>query len=307
MRFNLIRRPFIAFVVALAMISLPVIAGPIHLPNASFELPASGFVSINIDSWQKNPKPDWYNEGGGFFWTQLTGIFKNTATNAADHIDNCDGNQAVWLFAVPEVSLFQDYNSLDFDDPAPSHAFNATYDVGKSYRFTLGVIGTGGGMQQGATLDCRLYYRDASSNRVIVSALTITNTTAIFSNNTHLIDFTLNVPAVKPTDSWAGQHIGVQLVSTVTTNLQGGYWDLDNFRLVSVEEPSLVNPVSTNGQFRFTLQSEPGLAVEVLSATNATSPVWVSAGIFTNTTGNAVFTEDVTSEARFYRAVHASP
>jgi hypothetical protein len=307
MWFDHMNRPFLAVVGALAMMGSPIFAGPVNVPNASFELPATGFVSINIDSWQKAAKPDWYVESGGFMWTQLIGIFKNTATNAVDHIDNCDGNQAIWLFAVPEVSFFQDYDTVDFDDPVPSHAFNATYEVGKSYRFTFGVIGTGGGMLQGATLDCRLYYRDASSNKVVVAVTTVTNTSAVFTNNTHLIDFSVQIPSVQATDSWAGRHIGIQLISTVTTNLQGGYWDLDNFRLVSLEEPSLLNPVSTNGQFQFTLKSEPGLKLEILSTTNVAAPIWASAGIVTNTTGNSVFSDSLNGESRFYRAQRLSP
>src|SRR5262249_29890310 len=97
--------------VGLAALTLAVIplqiasSGAISIPNNSFESPATPYVSINIDSWQKSDKPAWYQEGGGLLWTQLTGIFKNTPTNSSDHIDNCDGNQALWLFAVPEVAL----------------------------------------------------------------------------------------------------------------------------------------------------------------------------------------------------------
>ena len=56
------------------------------------------------------------------------------------------------------------------------------------------------------------------------------------------------------------------MLSTVATNLQGGYWDLDNVRLASILEPVLLDPVCTNGQFQFTLRSEPGLRFEILSS-----------------------------------------
>ena len=88
-------------------------AGPLLVPNGSFETPVTSYVSVNIDSWQKAPKPDWYVESGGFLWIYNVGLFKNTPTNSSDHIDNCDGNQAIWLFVVPEVALFQDYDSTD--------------------------------------------------------------------------------------------------------------------------------------------------------------------------------------------------
>ena len=119
-------------------------AEAIVVPNGSFESPSTPYVSINIDSWQKSPKPDDYIEAGGFLWTQLTGIFKNSSPGSSDYIDNCDGAQALWLFAVPEVALFQDYDSFDWHNQPPSHQFNATFTIGRSYHLRVGVIGTGG-------------------------------------------------------------------------------------------------------------------------------------------------------------------
>src|SRR5882724_9754660 len=139
-------------------------AGPINVPNASFESPAVSFVSVNFDSWQKAAQPASYDTNG-FPWVQNIGVFSNTApSSTSDHIDNLDGNQAIWLFVVPQVALFQDYDSMAWNDTVPSHAFNATYDPGKSYHLTVAVVGTGSGMQQGATLELDLYYRDANSN-----------------------------------------------------------------------------------------------------------------------------------------------
>jgi hypothetical protein len=305
-QFKIMSRLLVAGVVSSAAVVLGrcSLAGPVTVPNGSFESPTTSFVSVNLDSWQKAPKPDWYVESGGFLRTQLTGLFKNTATNSPDHIDNCDGDQALWLFVVPEVSLFQDYDSVDWNDSVPSHALNATYEAGKSYQLTVGVIGTAGGMQQGATLELSLYYRDAASNRVAVAVTSITNTTALFTNATHFLDFNVSVPTVKADDAWAGQHIGIQLLSTVTTNLQGGYWDLDHVRLAALQELVLLDPVSTNGQFQFTLKSEPGLEIEILSTTNVALPMseWASAGIVINTSGSMVFTETASEAGRFYRA-----
>lgn len=277
----------------------------INVPNASFESPASTYVSIYIDSWQKSPKPAWYPETGGFDWTQLTGSFKNTPPGSSDRIDNCDGNQAIWLFAVPEVGLFQDYDSVDWDDPAPTHAFDATYAVGKSYELTVGVIGGGGNMSPGVTLEIGLYYRDAASNRITVAATSITNTTAVFGSTTHLVDFQVRVPPVKASDAWAGRHIGVRFLSTVGFDLQGGYWDLDNVRLNAIREPSLSGFVQTNGQFQFVLQSEPGLNFEILAATavDLAETNWTRLGVLTNVTGSVAFSEPLTNfHQRFYRA-----
>lgn len=297
-------QPLLILVISSCVLGGPeAFAGPLFVPNSSFESPKTTFVSINIDSWQKTPKPDWYVEGGGFLWTQLTGIFKNPPTNSPDHIKNCDGTNAMWLFVVPEVGLFQDYNSVDWNDPVATHDFNARFEIGRSYHLTVGVVGTGGGMQQGATLELSLYYRDALSNRITVAATTVTNLITVLSNNTELVDFTVNVPTVRPADAWANEHIGIMILSTVTTNLQGGYWDLDNIRLR--QGPALINPVGTNNQFHFTLLGEAGATFEILSTTNhplATSS-WNSLGFVTNTTGTIPFIDSAAGfDQRFYQA-----
>jgi len=278
-------------------------AASVDVPNSSFESPPTSFVSILIDSWEKTSKPGWYVEDGGFLWTQLTGAFKNTAANSPDHITNCDSNQAIWLFAVPEVGLFQDYNSMDLDDPVPSHAFNERFEVGRSYHLTVGVIGSGGGMQPGATLELSLYYRDSATNRVTVAATTVTNLLTVFSNSTQLVDCMVNVATVRSNDPWAGQNIGIMFLSTVSTNLQGGYWDLDNVRLL--EGPALLNPSATNNQLQFTLLGEVGAAFEILAATNAARPVsaWNHLGTLTNQTGRIPFVDtNADFNQRFYRA-----
>ena len=282
-------------------------AGALAVPNASFEGPPALFPSPNINSWQKTAKPDWYDEGNAqFLWTQLTGVFRNqppTSTN--NYIDNCDGLQAMWLFAVPEVGLFQDYDSLDWNDTVASHDFNAQYEPGKSYVLTVGVIGTGGNMSEGATMALSLYYRDAASNHLAIATTSLTNVPSVFSNNAHFVDCRVAVPTVKPTDAWAGQNIGIQIQSTVSSNLQGGYWDLDNVRLVSILAPTLINPIRTNGQFQFTAQSEPGLVFEILAGSNLTVPAtnWTTLALITNVTGTIPLIDtDPNFNQRFYQA-----
>jgi len=302
---------FLRIVVLIALIACAgsLLAAPVNIPNHSFESPTTSFYSVLIDSWEKTPKPDWYVEGGGFLWEQLTGAFPNTATNSPDHISNCDSNQAIWLFAVPEVGLFQDYDSMDFEDPAPTHAFDAIYEVGKSYQLTVGLFGGGAGrnygMRLGVTLELSLYFRDATSNLVTVASTTITNSNELFPNNTNLVDFTVQVPTVQASDPWAGRHIGILMLSTVSSNLQGGYWDLDNVRLTSAVAPTLTSPIWTNNQFQFTLLGETGYVFDVLAATNVALPPsnWLSLGTLTNTIGANTFVDTNASfDQRFYRA-----
>lgn len=196
----------------------------IPIPNGSFESPQTAFVDVNINAWQKAPKPLWYDESGGYFWAQLTGVFLNVAPTDPEYIDNCDGQQAAWLFAVPEVELFQD--------------LAATFQVGQAYQLTVGVVGGLGNMKDGVPLEIRLYYRDANDARVTIGATTFIYRAGGSPLN-HFQDVQLDLSAVRNTDPWAGKKIGVQIVSTLTladldpkTGKAGGYWDIDNVRLV---------------------------------------------------------------------------
>ena len=287
--------------------------GALYVPNYSFESPTvppvSPYAVPGIDSWQKSPQPAWYDpsQNDDTPWEDLTGTFYNVPF-PGEFIDNCDGNQAAFLFALPGVALFQDYNSLSGTNTVPSHAFNAKFNVNSAYSLTVGVIGGVNGsppLYEGATLQLSLYYRDAASNMVIVAATTITNSAQLFPTNTHFIEFSVQLPAVQATDSWAGQHIGVQIASTVGFDMANGYWDVDNARLTETVLPALNDPRTTNSQFGFTVQSEPGLRFEILAASNPALSLsnWTSLGILTNIMGTAPFLDPTTNlDHRFYQA-----
>jgi hypothetical protein len=297
-------RSTVAILGLAASTALPVFsAETILVPNGSFELPTTTYASPFMDSWQKTARPDWYDEGSGaFLWTQLTGEFKNLPPGAVGYIDNCDGNQGAWMFVIPQVGIFQDY------DAPSNHTFNATYEVGKSYQLAVGIIGTGGNMMVGATFELSLYYRDNASNMLIVAATSVTNLPTVFSNNTHFIDFHANSPFVKASDPWAGQHIGVRLFSTITdTNMEGGYWDLDNVRLTATRAPALVNPAWTNGQLSFILQSEPGMILEIQKTSNLAQPIWSTLDFITNSSGTSSFIDTNATPGQFYYRARLVP
>jgi hypothetical protein len=112
------------------------------------------------------------------------------------------------------------------------------------------------------------------------------------------------MPPVKPGDAWLGKNLGIALLST-TAFQAPGYWDLDNVRLTAVQEPVLLDTSRTNGQFQFTLKSEPGHVFELFAATNAAQPRtnWMSLGTLTNITGMLSFTDPVTNmNQRWYEA-----
>jgi len=284
-------------------------AASVLVPNASFESPAVPQVSPYawpfIDDWQKSAQPVWYNptNNNNTPWDYLMGTFYNVPFPGV-FIDNCDGSDAAFLFAVPDVALFQDYDSVYGTNTTPTHAFNAKFNLGSSYDLTVAVIGGGGGMTNGVTLDLSLYYRDSSSNMMTVAVTTVTNSLQAFPTNTHFVDFQVHMPAVKAGDPWAGQHIGIQLLSTANFGNAGGYWDLDNVRLTETPALALSSAGVTNGEFSFTVVSQPGVQFEIQASKDiaTASSNWITLATFTNATGITSFRDSTTNSARYYRA-----
>ncbi len=210
-------------------------ASDVFVPNFSFESQATQFVDTRIDSWQKPAQPNTFDTNVFGAWDNLSGLFANTPSTNGDFIDNADGGQLAFLFAYPQIAIFQDFNSTDWSNGAPTHAFNATFNPGKSYRLTVGLTTSSEEpLNQGSTIQLSVYYRDISNNMVTVAATTVTYDTNVFTNLTHLIDFHVNVPMVQTNDAWAGQHIGIQIMSTTAPQLIGGVWDVDNVRLTEL-------------------------------------------------------------------------
>lgn len=269
-------------------------AGPVAIPNGSFESPRTDFVDTRVDSWQKSPKPAWWDEQAYGPWDQLVGVFANVPPEDPRHIDNCDGQQAIWVFANPEVGLFQE--------------LAARFEVGRAYELTVGLfVGPAYPMAPGATLELNLYYRDAASNRVVVAATVVTNTASVLSNVAHhLVDFHVVVPPVRASAAWAGQPIGVAILSTVSEPA-GGYWVLDNVRLTETQAPVFREARLAGGSVSFRLEGEPGQRLEVLASPDLLRPLseWVSVGTLTNQTGSVWFTDPATNGLqRFYRVRH---
>jgi hypothetical protein len=206
-------------------------AASIIVPNSSFESPNTlpAGVSTTIDSWQKAPKPAYFDEATfGFQWIQTAGIFFDSNPYA-----NHDGTQCAYMLSFPGVTLFQDATS----------GLNATYGVGQSYTMTLGVFGKS--MSANAnSLQLSLFYRDAGNNVITIgSPTTITYNPANFplTPPLNLVDYSVTIPAVQAGDAWAGKNIGV-MIQVASSDFQGGYWDMDNLRLTNaVPEPGVAS------------------------------------------------------------------
>jgi hypothetical protein len=276
----------------------------ILVSNYSFASPDIGtnspYAAPVLEAWQETAQPSWYNPADfdNSPWSYLAGTFYNlpdftnsSGTNAA-YIYNCVGDQAAFLQAVPGVGIFQD--------------IDATFNVGKAYTLTVGLIGGGGGMPDGSTFQLSLYYQDGT-NMFTVAATTVTNTPANYPTDTYFVKSQLQTPAVQATDPWAGQDIGIELMATPDLEDPagwGGYWDVGNVQLVETTPPGLTTPALTSGQFQFTVQSEPNVVFQILSTTNLNLPVtnWASLGIVTNATGLLYVNQTVTNGQWFYTA-----
>lgn len=227
-----------AVLAALGGFTLPVIAQPIAVPNGSMES-QSGVgqpfgVNVLVDSWEKPSRPAYFESvetNYSIFWIQTAGAFVDSNTPYA----NLHGSQAGYLLSFPQVALFQDYETRDWNDGEPTHEFNAIYEAGKAYQLTVGVFGKN--MTEGSMFNLSLYYRDAQSSMVPVSSTTITYQAANFpsAQPRNLVDYQVNVPTVLANDAWAGKHIGIKLESTF--GYGDGYWDFDNVRLAAIPEP----------------------------------------------------------------------
>ncbi len=199
----------------------------IAIPNSSFESPSTGFASPLIDSWQKIPRPAYFDESSGFLWVQTAGVFLDTKPYA-----NRTGLQCAYMLSFPQVTLFQDYST--------SPAFNAAYEIGQSYSLTLGVYGNS--LTTNSSLQLSLFYRDSGNNMVTIgSPRTITYDPAIFPGTApfNLVDYSVAIPAVQAGDAWAGKNIGV-MVQVAGSDFTG-YWDMDNARLTTVPEPGVAS------------------------------------------------------------------
>ncbi len=200
-------------------------AGTINIPNGSFEAPyvdmVSPFATSSISDWQKAPVPAWWT-GAGYSeqqWTDSAGVFVNVPFQP---VDNVDGRQAAFMFSPSGYELFQD--------------LAASFEVGQSYTLTVGIEGGGYGMKLGVPMEIRMYYRDDTGNRITVGSTEVINTNGSGAMS-HLTDYQLDIQAVLADDAWAGKNIGVQLISTVGFEDAGGFWNIDNVRLISIPEP----------------------------------------------------------------------
>ena len=210
---------------AIGLASGPAQAAGIPVPNGSFESPTPtppSPVATDVDFWQDEPQPIWFDpDGFGFTWDQTTGAFPNPPEGNPGRITNMDGAQGGYILALPGTGMSQE--------------LDATYEVGLSYTLTVGMASSSSQpLLEGNTFELSLYYLDALDALVTVASTPITYSITEFPTLTEFVDFTVNLGEVQGGDAWAGENIGIRLLSTSGT---GAAWDLDNVRLQAIPEP----------------------------------------------------------------------
>ncbi len=195
------------------------------IPNASFELPETTFVTLFFDSWERFPKPEGYVEEGGFLWNQLTGTFANSAPGSIDHLENLKGRQSMWVFAVPDNGVWQRVRTSD-------GTADARIQEGDTYRLTLDLLGGGGSMRPMVPISFRLQGMGEGSERSTLASFTVTNSVQLFPTRTRMRTFEFTSAPVPANDPSIGRSLAIEVRSMVSPQLEGGYWNVDAIQLV---------------------------------------------------------------------------
>jgi hypothetical protein len=232
---------FVAAISVVLLAAATAEAGAIAVANHSFENPV---IPYDPNTFMVLPyMGSWTGVDVGTQYSSNTGGFLNTWWASTTYIVNADANQLAFLGSEGGNALMQD--------------LSATYQTGKKYRLTVGV--------------CVSYYRPIDplvlaltyvdgAARVDVATTTIPETGL---TPTVLVDFVVDAPAVQATNAWAGKNMGVAIRAT---GAPGGYWDLDNVRVVEY-----AGTADFTGEGVVNLEDFAKMAGEWLSCTGTTT------------------------------------
>ena len=240
----MIRQTLLCTFGMLCVLSVCASGGVIEVANASFEIPVldpNEFPAVPIAYF-------WIEDDLDTEGSTNTGVFFNQPPDspAGDHITNVDGNQLAFLNSASGNGFRQEMPDV--------------YEVGRNYRLTVGVCPSTRFPPKTTipvdTLTLAFTYpaTDPNDSDIVTAQVQATDITANIMK-----DFFVSLPAVQATDPWAGQPIGIDLRASGTA---GGYWDLDNVRLV--EYPLFPE---LNGQGPVNMEDLSLLASEWMSCT----------------------------------------
>ena len=205
---------YLIVITAILLIITPAQADSITIPNNSFEVPV---IDPNTNPFLAIPfVASWTEEDIDTANGLNTGTFMNTPLSSSDHLFNVDGNQLAFLGSMDGNAFWQ--------------YLPETYRVGKSYRLTVGTcISMRFPPPQGTPLIIALEYLPGADPNDVVTVAFV-EAPAPDPNSRTVEDFSVTLPAVQSTDQWAGKNISIAI--RATNSPVGGFWDVDNVRLV---------------------------------------------------------------------------
>lgn len=182
-------------------------ADAIPVANHSFEDPVVPFAEPYVLTYVT----DWIElDMDPLGYSSNTGVFLNV-TNIA----NVDGGQLALLGGEYGNAFLQN--------------LPATYQIGKSYRMTVGICLPGDEYYQPLdpnALSLSFYYGDPVNDPNCYFKTESQPSSDLTTNA--LKDYSVYLPTVQAEDAWAGKTIGIAIRAT---GPMGGYWDLDNVRV----------------------------------------------------------------------------
>ncbi len=196
---------FLLVVIVLLFVVAAVQADAIPVANHSFEDP----VVAPVEPYAYPVVSDWIELDNDTISSANTGVFLNVTG-----ISNTDANQLAFLGGELGNALLQD--------------LAATYQVGKSYKMTVGICVSAqyppfdpNGVQLAFT------YKQPNDPNVLDIVSVTTQPPSSFTS-VMLEDNSIYLPTVQSENPWADKTIGVAIRATGPI---GGYWDLDNVRV----------------------------------------------------------------------------
>lgn len=206
---------YLTIIITLLLIIAPAKADSIPIPNHSFETPV---IDPNTNPFLAVPFTASWTEDDNDPCSLNTGTFFNTPPGSDNHLFNVDGNQLAFLGSMDGNALWQ--------------CLPATYQQDKNYRLTVGVcISAAFPPPEGTPLILALHYLsdpNLALNYLSDPNIAYVNVPAPPPSSRTIEDFSVNLPAVLPSDPWADKNIGIAIRAT---GAAGGFWDLDNVRL----------------------------------------------------------------------------
>ena len=271
-------RVFTAIVAVALMCGLrPALAGPITVPNGSFEGPdASASPLPDVDAWTK-AGPERVQPHLGQEGLLDTGVFINQPQGTGLHITGVDGAQLAFMGAQGPANIPDGQPPIALYQQLP----DARFEVGRAYHLVIAVgpASSAAGRDPRtdnpsdpdpdappAVLGFRFYYlpegQDPLGPRLDVATGQVRSDQL---QQNRVIDFELVTNPVHATDPWRHRPIGLEIAPQLGLS---GFWNLDNVRVYHTPEPTAALLLAAGAAGLLTRRRRTGASGHLATAIN---------------------------------------